>query len=220
MSFIKRNKRNGKVYLSEVENKKVNGKVITKHIRYIGKEVDGKTILSSSISNFDVEHVKVYGPLLILHHIAEEINLSFFLGEYADEILSMVYAHCLNYESVNKMSDWYKRTDLNMILDLDDLTEYRLLMAMDSLEKKDPIILQKDIFDVVSKKYNINDKGLVYDVTNTYFCGKKCELGRLGKDKEGVKGRPLIQIGLGVTQEEGIPVFHRTFHGNIPWQHS
>ena len=37
----------------------------------------------------------------------------------------------------------------------------------------------------------------------------------MGKDKEGVKGRPLIQIGLGVTQDEGVPVFHKVFHGNI-----
>jgi len=215
MSYTKRTKRNGKIYLSEVETKRVHGKVITKHIRYLGTEVDGKTILSSSISNFEVEQVKVYGPLLILNHIAEEINLSFWLGDYGDEILSMVYAHCLNYESVNKMPEWFKRTDLNVILNLDDLTEHRLLMAMDSLEEKDPMILQKNIFDVVSKKYNISCKGLVYDVTNTYFCGKKCELAKLGKDKEGVKGRPLIQIGLGVTQEDGIPVFHKTFHGNI-----
>ena len=40
-------------------------------------------------------------------------------------------------------------------------------------------------------------------------------MGKLGRDKEGVHGRPLIQIGLGVTQDEGIPVFHKTFDGNI-----
>src|SRR2546429_3248382 len=40
-------------------------------------------------------------------------------------------------------------------------------------------------------------------------------LSRSGHDKEGVAGRPPIQIGLGVTLEEGIPVFHKTFDGNI-----
>ncbi len=48
----------------------------------------------------------------------------------------------------------------------------------------------------------------VYDVTNTYFYGKKCPLAKCGKDKEGVKGRPLIQIGLGVTKQKGVPVVH------------
>lgn len=215
MSYIKKTKRNGKVYLSEVESKRVDGKVVTKHIRYIGKEIDGETIISTSISDIEVEQVKVYGPLIILNHIAQEIGLSSLLGEYGDEILSMVYAHCLNYESVNQMPDWFKRTDLNMILDLEELTEHRLLMALDSLEEKNPEILQKNIFEAVQQRYELNKKGIVYDVTNTYFHGKKCELAKMGKDKEGVKGRPLIQIGLGVTQKEGVPVFHKTFHGNI-----
>ena len=91
MSYIKRTKRNGKIYLSEVESKRIDGKVITKHIRYIGKEVDGEAIISTSLSDIEVEQVKVYGPLLILNQIAKEINLSFLLGEYGDEILSMVY---------------------------------------------------------------------------------------------------------------------------------
>ncbi len=215
MSYVKKTKRNGKIYLSEVESKRVDGKVVTKHIRYIGKEINGKTIISTSISDIEVEQVKVYGPLIILNHIAQEIGLSSLLGEYGDEILSMVYAHCLNYESVNQMPDWFKRTDLNIILDLDELTEHRLLMALDSLEEKDPVILQKKIFEAVQQKHEVNNKGIVYDVTNTYFYGKKCELGKMGKDKDGVKGRPLIQIGLGVTQQEGVPVFHKTFHGNI-----
>lgn len=215
MSYIKRYKKGGKTYLSEVETKRVNGKIVTKYIRYIGKEVDGQTILSTSISDIEINQVKVYGPLLILNHIAQEIGLSSLLGEYGDEILSMVYAHCLNYESINQMPEWFKRTDLNMLLDLDELTEHRLLMALDSLEAKDPIMLQKNIFEAVGSKHDVSDKGIIYDVTNTYFYGKKCELGKFGKDKEGIKGRPLIQIGLGVTQQDGIPVFHKTFQGNI-----
>jgi transposase len=57
--------------------------------------------------------------------------------------------------------------------------------------------------------------GVIYDVTNTYLYGKKCCMGKLGHDKDGADGRPLIQIGLGVTQDEGLPVFHKTFDGNI-----
>ena len=40
-------------------------------------------------------------------------------------------------------------------------------------------------------------------------------MGRFGHDKENRKGYPLIQIGLAVTAEEGIPIFHKTFPGNI-----
>lgn len=215
MSFTRKIRKGDHIYLDEVENKWINGKVVQKHIKYIGKEVDGKTILSSSISNIEIDHVKLYGPLLVLNHLASEIRLDEHLGQYADEILSLVYAHCLDYKSINQMERWFKRTDLNMMLNIEKLTEDRLLKALDSIEDCDLQKLQKSIFESVRSYYQLKDTGIIYDVTNTYLYGKKCPLGKLGKDKEGVKGRPLIQIGLGVTRNEGIPVFHKTFHGNV-----
>ena len=49
MSFIREVKRGDHIYLAEVRNKRVGGKVIQEHIRYIGKKADGKTILSSEV---------------------------------------------------------------------------------------------------------------------------------------------------------------------------
>lgn len=215
MSFIKRFKKGDKVYLAEVENKRIHGKVVQRYIRYVGKEANGKTILSTSMSDVQIDQVKLYGPLLALNHVAQEIGLAEHLGEYGNEILSMVYAHCMDYESINQMPAWFERTDLNVMLDLKEVTEDRLLKALDILQTQDSEILQKDIFKSVREKYKIDDAGIIYDVTNTYLYGKKCPLGKEGHDKEGVKGRPLIQIGLAVTQEAGIPVFHKTFDGNI-----
>ena len=215
LSFIRKFKKNGRVYLAEVESKRVDGKVVQRFIRHVGREADGKTILSSSISDVAIEKVKLHGPLLVLNHLAQEIGLSEALGDYGDEILSLVYAHCLDYKSINQMTQWFERTDLNMILNLEELTEHRLLSALDSLEEQNQEVLQRRIFENVCKRYDLDTKGLVYDVTNTYLYGKKCPLGKWGKDKEGVLGRPLIQIGLGVTQKEGVPVFHKTYEGNI-----
>ena len=61
ISFIRKLKRNGRIYLAEVENRWVGGKVVQRHIRYVGREADGKTILSASISNVQIEQVKLYG---------------------------------------------------------------------------------------------------------------------------------------------------------------
>lgn len=215
MAFIKKSKRNGKIYLNEVENTWVGGKCVQKHIRYIGTEVDGETKLASSISDIEIEEVKIFGPLIVLHHLAEEIGLPALLGEYAPEILSLVYAHCLNYQSINRMLAWFKRTDLAMLLDIECLTEKTLLDALDSLDKIDVENLQLEIFNALDKKFKVARKGLVYDVTNTYLYGKNCSLGKAGHDKEGVKGRPLIQIALAVTQDKGLPLFHKVFDGNI-----
>jgi transposase len=75
--------------------------------------------------------------------------------------------------------------------------------------------LQKIIFQSVRKVLNIRVSGIVYDVTNSYFFGNKCKLGRLGKSKEGKSGKSLIQVGLGTTEKDGIPVFHKVFKGNV-----
>ena len=214
MIFIRKIKKGNKVYLAEVEGKRVNGKVVQKHIRYIGRQVNNEAVISMSSEDLEIEDVKIHGPLFALHEIATEINLPEILGDYSDEILSMVYAHCLDYESVNNMPEWYERTDLNTILDLEGLTEHNLLSALDSLVSHGDEY-QKEIFLKAKKKYKLNSRGIVYDVTNTYLYGKKCPMGKKGKSKDGKRNRPLIQIGLATTQKEGVPVFHKTFDGNV-----
>jgi len=215
MSFIRKFKRGDRIYLAEVENRWVNGKVVQRFIRYVGKQADGRTVLSVSMSDAEIEEVKTYGPLLVLHQIAQEIKLDTLLGSYSREILSMVYAHCLDYRSVNHMPEWFARTDLNLLLPLEEVTEKKLVAAMESLEAMDAEGLQRSIHEAVQPHYALTHSGMIYDVTNTYFYGKSCALAKLGHDKEGVKGRPLIQIGLACTKDEGVGVFHKTFPGNI-----
>jgi len=215
MSFIRRIKRQGHVYLAEVENRWINGKCVQRHIRYVGREADGKTLLAASLSEVEVDHVKLYGPLLVLNHLAKEINLAEQLGPYSQEILSLVYAHCLDYRSLNYMPSWFERTDLNFLLHLEGLTERRLVGALDSLEALEAETWQRRLFERVCQQYHLRPSGVIYDVTNTYLYGRHCPLAKPGHDKEEVQGRPLIQIGLGVTQEEGFPLFHKVFDGNV-----
>jgi hypothetical protein len=153
MSFIRKVKRKGRVYLAEVENRRINGKVVQRHIRYVGREADGKTILATSLSEAEVEQVKLYGPLLVLHHLAKKIHLPDQLGPYSQEILSLVYAHCLDYRSLNHMPQWFERTDLSFLLDLDGLTEKRLLGALDYLEGLDAEPWQQQMFESVCRYY-------------------------------------------------------------------
>ena len=89
--------------MTEVENKWIDGKVVQKHIRHLGKEVNAKPSLSLSSEDIQVDSVRIHGPLLALHAIAQKIDLPKVLGKYSNEILSIVYAHCLNYKSVRNM---------------------------------------------------------------------------------------------------------------------
>jgi hypothetical protein len=82
LSFIRRIKKGKNIYLAEVENKWINGKCVQKHLRYIGREADGKTLLSVSISEVEVDEVKAFGPLLVLNYLARQLDLHELLGRY------------------------------------------------------------------------------------------------------------------------------------------
>ncbi|HOH30145.1 MAG TPA: hypothetical protein PLC40_10740 [Candidatus Hydrogenedentes bacterium] len=134
--------------------------------------MDGETILSSSLSDVAIDEVKVYGPVMLLDHLAKKIGLPELLRNHALEILAMVYAHCLDYKSINRVEQWFDRTDLALILPLDGVTEERLLEALDSLEEMDATRLQQRIFERTRVVYDIPVSGILYDVTNTYLYGK------------------------------------------------
>src|SRR5207244_10805096 len=95
VSFIRRSRRGKYTYLAEVESVRVGKKVVQRFIRYIGREEDGKTVLSCSVSEASVEEVKLAGPLMMLHGLGEAIGLPDLLGADADETLVFVYALCM-----------------------------------------------------------------------------------------------------------------------------
>ena len=215
MSFIRKIKTKSGTYLAEVESQWKNGKVCQKHIRYVGKVENNRTVLSTSVSEISIDSVKMSGALPLLHDIAKSIDLPTILGDYSNELLSMVYAHCLDYKSLNNMPQWFERSDLNRLLNLEGLTQSKLLKALDSLNNQDLTELQLRIFDRSQEVYDFSTNGVLYDVTNTYVYGTKTQLAKLGYSKDGKRRCPLIQIGLAVTKEDGIPLIHKAFEGNM-----
>lgn len=215
MAFIRKLKRGDHTYLVEVESYRDEaGKVKQRYLRYVGKEADNKRILTGSIADAQVTKVSVYGPLLALHQIAREIDLAGILGKYAPELLSLVYAHCVQPGSVTRISDWYERTDLNHLLSFESLTEKRLLEAMDYYDEKRREATQHNIFIRLQDTYEIKCTGIFYDITDIYFYGKECSLAKIGHNSDGMT-LPQLQLGLAVTRKESFPIFHRTFPGNI-----
>jgi len=214
MTFIRRIKRGKYTYLAEVENTWVKGKVVQKHIRYVGRELNNKPILAGSVANSQITKVSVWAPLAVLDAISKELHLSRILGDYGDYLLSLAYAHCLEPKSINKMEDWYARTDLQSMLSIREVTEKKLYNAMDSISDELSEPVQRQIFNAVRTHYDLEPRGYFFDVTNVYFYGTECAMAKKGHNKEG-SYHPQVQIGLAVTHDHGIPIFHKTFDGNI-----
>jgi hypothetical protein len=167
------------------------------------------------VSNLKVGQVKVYGAIIALESIARELGLFDLLGDIAAPILTLVFAHCLDYQSVADAKEWYELTDLPDIFGYQKMPINKLHNAIELLSKRDSSAIQMSVFENLCNVLGEDSSGVVYDATNTYLAGGRSSLANKGKDKEGVRNRKLIQIGLGVTRGLGIPIFHHTREGNI-----
>lgn len=214
MVFIKKIKKGKAIYLAEVKSVRVGEKVRHEFIRYVGKELDGKTVLSGSLERAVVDRVVVYGPLLVLHDIAKQLGLHEHLGPFANEILALVYGHCVQPRSIRKIAKWFSNTELNRLLELDDVTELSLYEALDSIEELDVDNIQGELFERARRLVPKAVQSVVYDVTNTYLYGIKCPLAKQGYSKD-KKGEAQIQIALSVTYPGGLPVSCKTFSGEV-----
>lgn len=214
MSFIRKIKKGNYTYLAEVENVWENGKVKQKHIRYVGKEIDGERKLSGSIERAKIDKVSIYGPLLIIDSIAKEFGLSDLLGKNGEYLLSLTYGHCVEPNSVKKLTDWFERTDIHSLLKIPDVTYKKLLESLEGFDGEYGHFVQEKIFKKIQEYLNLEQEGYFYDVTNAYFYGLKCSMAKKKKTPKSLN-LPQIEIGLAVTKEYGIPIFHKVFDGNI-----
>jgi transposase len=214
MSFIRRIKKGNSIYLAEVENQRIGGKVVQRHLRYVGKELDDRPLLTGSVERSSVDKVTIYGPLLVLDEIAKQVDLAGALGDYGDYLLSLAYAHCVAPDSLKGMSQWYQKTELRNLLDIPQITYKKLVEAIDSLDGMDGDTVQERIFSRLKDALTLSPSGYLYDITNLYFYGVCCPLAKKGQNAEG-RNQPQIQIGLAITKEDGIPIVHKVFEGNI-----
>lgn len=157
----------------------------------------------------------MFGSVIMLDFLARQIGLYDLLGEQAHPILTLVYCHCHGYQSVSKIQRWFKKTDLSKIFGIPEMIEGRLRETIYTLGKWDLLALQKSIFEKLMQICEEEVSSVIYDVTNTYFTGTCTSFAKPGRDKQGVRGRRLIQIGLVITKKHGFPLFHQVHPGNI-----
>jgi transposase len=114
---------------------------------------------------------------------------------------------------VKWIEKWFSRTGLGCLLKLENLTYKQLLSSLDSTEERSATI-QRRLYDAAVEKLKLSPSSMVYDVTNVYFYGCSCPMAKYGYNKDKMR-RPQVQIGLAITKEEKIPIFHKVFDGDI-----
>ncbi|MGA8135011.1 MAG: IS1634 family transposase, partial [Pseudomonas gingeri] len=101
-----------------------------------------------------------------------------------------------------------KESSLGETLEVESATDDELYAAMDWLLPR-----QRRIEEKLAKRHLADGTLALYDLTSTYFEGRKCPLAKLGHSRDGKPGKPQIVFGL-VTNSEGCPVAVEVFPGN------
>lgn len=213
MAFIRKIRKGDSTYLAKVESYRKDGKVKQRVLEYIGKDDNGKVIPKKTIpSEFNVTKITRYLDILTIDAIANKLELHDYLGNNYKILLSLVYSHLLEKVSIYKIPEWVEQTEVASILKLKKITAKDLYLSMTDFGEMNFDIIQK----MLSKKYNEIEKDnniAVLDITDTYFNGKEATWkARRGKDGKYDK---LIQIALAVSYNNGFPILHKIYEGNI-----
>jgi len=207
--FVRKIKTKSGIYLAEVENIRVEGKVKQHVIRYIGREINGKVIRKVSTEDVDVVNVKRYLDVEIIDKLVDELGIKSILPK---EILVFVYAQLLDRPGINKLEEWLNNTEILNFLGISEITTAKLYNALTKFDDNDFKKIEEQIRDVLLP-YEKGLKSIVLDVTDTYFEGRSVE-GKPRKGKE-EKVKKLLQVGLAVTKQYGFPLLHRYYDGSI-----
>jgi transposase len=213
MAFIRKIKKGGAIYLAKVESYREDGKVKQRVLEYVGKEENGIPIQKVDINKVDVENVQHYADISVLHQLAIELKLNYLLGKHHKSIIGLLIAHLICKGSVLRVSKLIEHSTIKEVLGLNELTTEMLYHALDYLDECDFDKVEQSIFDYWIEIAPDDNKSFVLDVTDTYYNGKgDSSSSRKGKDGKVSK---LIQIGLGLSFENGFPIFHKSYDGNI-----
>lgn len=213
MAFIRKIKKGSATYLAKVESYREDGKVKQRVIEYIGKEVNGEAVQKVDISSLEVENVKHHADVSVLYQLALSLKLDSLLGKHHKSIIALLISQTLCKDSILRVSKWIEYSTVRETLNIPDLSIEKLYHALDYLEQCDFNALEQALFQYWCELDPSDNKAFVLDVTDTYYNGKN-DTSRRRRGKDG-KVSKLVQIGLAVSLENGFPIFHQTFGGNI-----
>ena len=213
MAFIRKIKKGDAIYLAKVESYREDGRVKQRVLEYVGKLENGIPVQKIDINKIEVTNVQQYADVSILYQLALELKLNYLLGKHHKPIIALLIAHLICKGSILRVSRWIENSTIKEVIGIEELTTEMLYNALDHLDECSFDVIEQSIFEYWLKIDPDDNQSFVLDVTDTYYNGSHDE-SMIRKGKDG-KVSKLIQIGLGVSFENGFPIFHKSYNGNI-----
>jgi len=225
-------KRGNRTYVYERKNyRDKDGKVKHGKAVYLGIEeiVDGKLQITPPKrrqKEVTITQSVRYGDIAILYTLLNQFGIIKLLNDFiprrglpvGEVLTSLAINHIIDRETMSMFSKWYQDTALEEFTTIpaNKLNSTNLGEVMNSVKKFVP----EGIVDVCIQIFNkikhleTGSSALLYDITSTYFYATRIPKVRFGHNKD-ENDQPQMNISLVVTKNLGLPIFFRTYEGNI-----
>ncbi|MEI6243270.1 MAG: IS1634 family transposase [Chlamydiota bacterium] len=239
MASIQAKMHNGRKYWCIVESMRINGKPRAKVIEYLGTADS----LLRRLQNKEVQHkVKSvsHGCVAALLMLAQKLDVVSIINKHThsqreywtDQPLrnNLTAGITLLLASIGRICEptskrgwhiWAQKTSCEHMLriSLAQLDSQHFWDLMDCIPDENIEEIELEILRNTLKYYPLKEGTLLYDTTNFFTfinsTNDRCEIAQRGKNKQ--KRTDLRQVGLAlvVTQENYMPLIHKTYAGNM-----
>jgi len=172
------------------------------------------------------------GGVAALMQIANRINLMEIVNQVVPKrdqgpsvghyIVLAALNRVLDPLSKSQIGEWYQNTILRRIWGFQDdqFTSQRYWDHMGMISPEDINKIQRLVVEKVKSEFKIETESLLYDCTNFFTFidthNKRSSLAKRGKNKQGRNNLQQINLALLTTRDFQIPLFHKTYQGNVP----
>ncbi len=239
---IKRHKRGGRVYQAEYKSERVNGKVKSTYVRYIGVEGEPKIPSRKHVNvnrSVNFSRTTQSGDVTVLWHLAEQLKIrevidrmNFGSEQLPDvtpgKIISIFAINrVIDPESATQISEWVRFTDLPLLSGIapESFSKDIFLESLDFICYKDPktdklIDKSPAIEDEIYQHWRHShplpsgeSEVLAYDMTAVLFHGDSCPISDMGYNSEHIR-RKQVNLAILVSKFDKYPIAHFIYPGN------
>jgi transposase len=179
-------------------------------------DLSGRTAGAASPPPFDIVRTRPHGHVVAALGTLRRSGLDALLAArrspQRERVMGMIVARILDPRSklatARGLADETLSSTLGELLGLDACTEDELYEAMDWL------VPRQEKIEAALARRHLGERTLaLYDLTSTYFEGRRCPLARFGHSRDGKRDKLQIVFGV-LTNAEGCPVAVEVFAGN------
>jgi transposase len=177
------------------------------------------------IDDISIKEVLDFGDVAAQHKIFEKLEMCEIINKYSTKgggtidvgRLAEIMAINRNCDpcSRRKLPAWFETTVLPILLNIkpSEINDRLFLRTFPYLQEKTTIPIQKEIYDKITQTLGIKTEKIYYDITSSYFEGKSCPLSKYGYNRDEIKNKVQVVMGL-VVDQDGILITHTVHPGN------